>query len=81
MKNIIVNRKDKVVKISINPMFYSKEHVKQACKDYEEICSTKMLTFKKKIQIILKPKKSVDLDILGFEFMNYLLSLSKIEGI
>ncbi len=81
MKNIIVDKKNKVVNINVNSVFYPKGHVKQACKDYKEICSTKIMTSTKKIKIILKPKKSVDVNILGFEFMNYLLSLSRVEGI
>ena len=61
-------------------MFYPREYVEQACEDYEKIVSTKISLSRKNIRITLKPKKSVELGVLGFEFMNYLLSLSK-EGI
>ena len=81
MKNIILDKKKKLVVVNVNSIFYPKEHVEQACKDYKEICSTKISSSKKEIKITLEPKKSVDINVLGLEFMNYLLSLSRVEGI
>ena len=66
------------VKIVVNPVFYPEEKIKIACKDYSKICQSKIKKNGKKLEISLIPKsKELDTKTLVFEFMNYVLGLSK----
>jgi len=63
-----------MVKISLSKDFYSASSVKQALKDYKEIC-TGDLTSKDRLEIELKPKSEIN--NLAEEFCNYVLALEK----
>lgn len=80
-KTVIIDKKKNLVRLNINLLFYTEEKIKEACKDFEEICSMRFLSSKENFVISLKPKKkNIDINILGFEFMNYLLGISKKRG-
>ncbi len=73
MKKIETNQKLNQVKLFFNEKFYNKKFVELALKDYSEICYTKQ----EGNSVILQPKENIDLNILGYEFYNYVLGLIK----
>ena len=81
MSLITIGKDKKTVRIRINPVFYPREYIEEACKDFEALASIRMSTHNGMVYLTLKPKKKVDLNTLGFEFMNYILGLSKKSGI
>jgi len=59
--------------VDFNEQFYKKEFIKQAITDFKEICEIE----KTEEGLLLKPKKELNIDILGYEFYNYVLGLMK----
>ena len=67
----------KRVKIEINPDFYPWEIIKETLKEFEEICEWEIKDLKSKYIVILISKKDVNLEKLGYEFMNHLIARVK----
>jgi len=66
------------VSISVNPNFYSYDCVKKTKKLFMKECKVWIKKRKDSIEVKLKPKsKKIDLEILGYEFYNYLLNILK----
>jgi len=73
MERIKVNKEKNEVILSFNEKFYNKKFIDKAIEEFKEVCDAK----KEKDLIFLTPKEKVDLDILGYEFYNYVLGLIK----
>lgn len=73
MNQIKINHDGNEVRIRLNEKFYPKDIVDIAIKDYIDICDV----FFDEDYIILKPRKEINLDKLGYEFFNYVLGLVK----
>lgn len=76
---MFVNPKDNSVKLKVSKDFYPEDSIKKACEDYAAICSVKILNSTDDfVEILIKSEdESLDISILGLEFMNYLLGLSR----
>jgi hypothetical protein len=61
------------VQVSLNESIYSDDAIEQAIIDYEDVCEIN----KKDDRLVLIPKEKIELDILGYEFSNYVLGLMK----
>lgn len=61
------------MQIELNNKFYNKEAIKEALKDFREVCNGKILN--NVIEIELEPKEKVE--NLQEEFCNYVLGLMK----
>jgi hypothetical protein len=81
--NIKVNRKGKgEVVITINTLFYPKDYILRTAEKFEDICWTNLEGDPNGCLFLsLKPKKAkeIDLNSLGYEFMNHLLAEIKDE--
>lgn len=73
MNQIKINHETNEVRIRLNENFYPKDIVDLAIRDYLDFCDV----FLDDDIIILKPKKEVDINRLGYEFFNYVLGLVK----
>ena len=73
MEKIKINKKKNEVLVGFNKQFYDEEFIKQAIADFKDVCSIE----EKKGELLLKPKQSKDLDLLGYEFYNHVLGLMK----
>ena len=72
-KMIRINKQKNEVLLSLNENIYDKKSIEKAVNDYKEICSVR----KAGKDIILIPKKGIDIDKLGYEFFNYVLAVMK----
>ena len=61
------------VRLSFNDQFYDKKFIELALEDFNEVCTSKWEDH----ELILKPKDKLDINILGYEFYNYVLGLIK----
>ncbi len=68
----IIKDKNEVI-LSFNNKFYNKEVIDKAIEDFKQACDVRQ----EGELIILKPKEKTDLNILGYEFYNYVLGLIK----
>ncbi len=73
MERIKVNKEKNEVVLSFNEKFYDRKFIDEAVEEFKEICDIT----KDNNLISLKPKEKIDLDILGYEFYNYVLGLIK----
>jgi hypothetical protein len=73
MEKIKINQAKNEVLLAFNSKFYPLEFVDKTIIDFSEICHAK----KTKNGILLKPKEKLDINILGYEFYNYILGLVK----
>lgn len=73
MEKIKISKKKNEVLVNLNRQFYNEGSIKQAVLDFKDICSVE----EKKEKILLKPKQSKDIDLLGYEFYNHVLGLMK----
>lgn len=73
MEKIIVNRQLNQVKLSFNPLFYKTEFIDKAIQEFDKICSIE----KSDDALIIEPKIDLDIELLGYEFYNYVLCLSR----
>jgi hypothetical protein len=73
MNRISVDAQKKEVSLSFNTGLYSQNHIDQAIADYLDVCEI----FKVDETLVLKPKDEKDLEIIGYEFYNYVLGLMK----
>ncbi len=80
MINIEIDYKSKEIGLCLSKDFYSVDAVKQAIEDFKGICDSS-LSNKKDILISLKLKTDEDINIVGYEFCNYVLALMKNEAI
>lgn len=73
-----VNVEKGEVSISVNPNFYSYDCVKKTKKLFMKEYKVWIKKRKDSIEVKLKPKsKKANLEILGYEFYNYLLNTLK----
>lgn len=73
MERVEINKKKNEIVLSFNEIFYDKKFINQAIEDFKEACDIK----KDKEFILLRPKKEVNINTLGYEFYNYVLGLIK----
>ena len=74
MSRVSIDRTNNEVVLTFNHNFYSRELIHNAIADFRNICEPHF----EEDKLILKPKSSdVRLDILGYEFYNYVLGLMK----
>lgn len=73
MEKIKIDKAKNEVLVSFNKKFYKQEFINQAVLDFKRICNIE----KVKGKIILKPKEQIDINVLGYEFYNYVLDLMK----
>ena len=76
MNNIAIDKKGEKIDMILNKDFYYLDVIKEGIEDFKEVCDSSILD-ENGINISLNPKKGIDLDTLGYEFSNYLLSLMK----
>lgn len=65
------------VKIEVNSFFYPWESVEETLHEFESICEWEVEEDDGKIKIVLIVKSNINLEELGYEFMNHLLAKSK----
>lgn len=66
------------VNISINQNFYSWDCITKTKKLFLKECKVSIKKGQDSVEVKLKPKsKKVDLEVLGYEFYNYLLNTLK----
>jgi adenosine/AMP kinase len=80
MKNIKIDKQKNKIEILLNKEFYSVDVVKQTIKDFSEVCDCNLDT-KNNIKIVLSLKNNKDIEIMGYEFCNYVIGLMKNEAI
>ena len=69
---IKIDGKSREVKIILNKFFYPEDLIFIAAKNFKDICDIKI----NNQEIILRPKSDdIQLDKIGYEFCNYVLSL------
>jgi len=73
MNKIQVNKEKNHVIVRFNNEIYCNHCINNATNDFKDICSIE----KSKDGFFLKPKKEIELETLGYEFYNYVLSLMK----
>lgn len=73
MERIKVNKEKNEVVLSFNEKFYNKKFIDKAIEEFKGVCDIK----KDSNLIFLKPKEKIDINILGYEFYNYVLGLIK----
>ena len=73
MEKIKINKAKNKVLVNFNEQFYKKEFIDRAILDFNEVCDIK----KSEEGLLLRPKERIDIDILGYEFYNYVLGLVK----
>lgn len=73
MEKIKINEEQNTVLVNFNDNFYKKKFVDQAILDFKEACDIE----KREEGILLRPKEKLDINVLGYEFYNYVLGLMK----
>lgn len=73
----MVKKQKKANKIVLKKSFYDLNTVKEALKDFKEICEGKTISKKGNIEISLKSKNKDFEKNLNNEFCNYILGLMK----
>ncbi len=61
------------MKVMLNNKLYSREAIEVALKDFEEICSGKILNG----EIVVELESKEEIENIGEEFCNYVLGLMK----
>ena len=82
INNIKINKKTNEVVVNINTVFYNNDYILRATERFKDICWTKLKGDPEGcLSLSLKPKRKgeIDLNALGFEFMNHLLAEVKSE--
>jgi hypothetical protein len=67
------------VLLTLNPDFYPPELVERTIEKFSDACSASVDEKDQKTLVTLRPKGSVPLKTLGYEFMNHLLADIKNE--
>ncbi|MCG2718333.1 MAG: HxsD-like protein [Nanoarchaeota archaeon] len=73
MEKVKINKIKNQVLVNFNEQFYKKGFIDQAILDFNEVCEVDQT----EDGLLLRPKGEVNLDILGYEFYNYVLGLMK----
>lgn len=73
MEKIKINKEDNEIFLRFNDCFYDPYYIEEAINDFIEVCDIE----KKDNGYVLKPKNPSDIDIVGYEFYNYVLGLLK----
>lgn len=73
MEKIVVDSKRNQVKLLFNPSFYQTQFIDKAIEDFSEICHMEKVDD----VLLLEPKVDIDIELLGYEFYNYVLCLIK----
>jgi hypothetical protein len=73
MEKVKINKAKNEVLVNFNEQFYQKEFIDRAVLDFKEVCDIK----KTKEGLLLRPKQELCIDVLGYEFYNYVLGLMK----
>lgn len=72
MKRVVVE--NNTVILTFNKNFYPGEIIRQSMADFHDVCDSGFEGEK----LVLKPKSNeIDIELLGYEFYNYLLGLIK----
>lgn len=81
MEKITVKKEEKQVLINFNTNFYPTIYIFRAAQEFSNSCWTSVDGNPENLQVMLRPKsEEIDLDTLGYEFYNYVLSIIKNEG-
>lgn len=76
VEKIIVKRRN--VELNFNPKIYCYDCVLQTKKRFDKICKISIKKDSDNIRLVLAPKdKNVNLEVLGYEFFNHVLSTIK----
>lgn len=73
MERIKIDLEKNEVAISFNKKFYNEKFIDMALKDFSKTCGVE----KDRDLILLRPKEKTDINIIGYEFYNYVLGLIK----
>ena len=73
MEKVKIDKAKNEVLVNFNEEFYKKKFIDKAIIDFKEVCTIT----KNDEGLLLKPKEEKDIDILGYEFYNYVLGLIK----
>ncbi len=65
------------IKININPKIYSHDIIEETLEEFRELCEWEIKKNDSEIDLILISKKELDLERLGYEFMNHLFARLK----
>jgi len=79
MEKVIILKNKKEVLVKFNTMFYPSECVSNGAKDFYDSCwiSTDNDSNNNLLVTLIPKSKEVNLDTLGYEFYNYVLSIIK----
>ncbi|UCG95420.1 MAG: HxsD-like protein [archaeon] len=77
MNNIKIIRPFKKIQIKLNPVFYSRSAIEETLEDFKDICSGKIKKSQSNFIISLKAKEKIDLEKLGYEFLNHAFAKKK----
>ena len=75
---IKVNKQKSKISILLNKKFYNKEAILQSLKDFKEICQGELIEGDNFLVVLSVEEKEL-LEVLGYEFCNYVLGLMKNE--
>jgi len=68
---IRIDKEKNLVNISLNNHLYNNSIINTAMKDFESVCEVK----RDNGHIIIIPQNQKDIELLGYEFCNYMLGL------
>ncbi len=74
--SVNMDRKAEKVTIKLNRRFYNIGSIRRGIKDFSGLCSADVNNAEQ-FEIVLKSKGGLDVQILGYEFCNYVLALMK----
>ncbi len=74
--NIDVDRSENRITINLSKDFYDIDSVRKCGEDFSGLCSAEIRQ-NGRLKIVLTQKGDVDIELLGYEFCNYLLALMK----
>lgn len=81
MEKITVNKEEKEVLVNFDTKLYPSDCIFKAAQDFSDSCWTSVDGSQENLQVMLRPKSDeINLDTLGDEFYNYVLSIIKNEG-
>jgi len=71
MEKVKINLENSEIRVNFNEKIYGKMFIEKAAEDFSLVCEVK----KSEDGLLLKTKDKEDLEILGYEFYNYVLGL------
>ncbi len=74
---ILFDKEKGVVDINLNALFYNQEAIKESLREFRGLCNGKISSKAGVISVRLMPKEKATLNVLGYEFCNYVLGLMK----